>query len=212
MSQQISLKEAEDKVFRSVYNDGLWDVLLGCFMLIFALAPLLSTRLGDFWSSAVFLPFWALVALAIWLIRRQVVAPRLGVVKLGQAHKAKLARFNVVMLIVNSVALGLGVVVALRSGASGQTVSIVLGLILLAGFSVTAFLLGFGRLYLYGLLVGLSPVVGEWLYGNYGVPHHGFPITFGITAGIIALTGLVVFARLLRENPLPDQHPPVQDA
>ena len=58
MSQQISLREAERKAFRITHNDGLWDVLLGCYALMFVIAPYLSTSLGDFWSSAVFLPFW----------------------------------------------------------------------------------------------------------------------------------------------------------
>lgn len=58
MSQQISLKEAERKAFRSKYNDGLWDILLGCFFLMFAVAPYLSPTLGDFWSSVAFVPFW----------------------------------------------------------------------------------------------------------------------------------------------------------
>ena len=56
MSQKISLREAERKAFRSRYNDGLWDILLGCFFLMFVIAPYLSASLGDFWSSAVFLP------------------------------------------------------------------------------------------------------------------------------------------------------------
>lgn len=58
MSQQISLKDAERKVFRITYNHGLWDVFLGCFFLIFVIGPYLSSSLGDFWSSFVFLPFW----------------------------------------------------------------------------------------------------------------------------------------------------------
>ena len=68
MSQKISLKAAERKAFRTTYNDGLVDIFLGCFFLMFVIAPYLSASLGDFWSSAVFLPFWALVYLAIWLI------------------------------------------------------------------------------------------------------------------------------------------------
>jgi hypothetical protein len=205
VSQPRSLQEAERQVFRTVYQDGLWDLFLGCFMLLFALAPLLSVRLGDFWSSAVFLPFWGLVALGIWLVRKHVIAPRVGVVKFGQARKRKLLRFNLVMLAVNVVALVLGVIVALRSTVPGAPVPIVFGLILLAGFSFAAYFLDFRRLYVYGLLVGLAPLVGEWLYTNHNVSHHGLPITFGITSGIMILTGLVIFARLLRDNPPPEE-------
>jgi hypothetical protein len=212
MSQPVDLQEAERQVFRTTFADGLWDVMLGCFVLLFALAPLLSVSLGDFWSSVVFLPFWGLVALAVWLARRYVVAPRLGVVKFGPERKARLLQLNLVMLIVNAAALVLGIVAALRSPISGRAVTMVLGLLFLISFSIAAYLLDFRRLYIYGLLIWLSPLAGEWLYTHQGVAHHGFPVTFGITAGIMILTGLAIFARFLHDNPLPGQLPSSQDA
>jgi len=77
MSPQISLKDAERKVFQSTFADGLWDVLLGCwFPMQLAIAPFLSVSMGDFWSSAVFLPFWGAIYLVIWLVRKKVVIAR----------------------------------------------------------------------------------------------------------------------------------------
>jgi hypothetical protein len=58
MQEKISLKEAEKKAFKTSFDDGLWDILIGSFFLEFAIAPLISASLGDFWSSVVFLPFW----------------------------------------------------------------------------------------------------------------------------------------------------------
>lgn len=213
MSKQISLKEAEQRAFRASYDDGLWDVLLGCVVLMFAVAPFLSRSLGDFWSSAVFLPFWALAFVVIWLIRRRLVAPRTGVVKFGRARRARLMKFSILMLAVNVVAFALGLAAAMTFGrVSGLTTSIVFGLIVLIAFSLAAYFLDFGRLYVYGLLFGLAPVVGEWLYVNVNAPHHGFPITFGIVAGTMILTGLVVFVRLLRDNPVPVEGAPPESA
>jgi hypothetical protein len=213
MSQKISLKEAERKAFRTIYNDGLWDVFLGCFFLMFAIAPFLSPSLGDFWSSALFLPFWGLVFLVIRLIRKYVVTPRVGVVKYGQARRNRLMKFSVVMLMVNVVALILGFVAATSFGrVSGQMTTIIFGLIFLIGFSIAAYFLDFSRLYIYGLLVGLSPLVGEWLWSQGYATHHGFPITFGITAGIMILVGLSAFVRLLRDNPVPREGSPFEEA
>jgi hypothetical protein len=209
MSHQISLKEAERKVFSTAVNDGLWDILLGCFFLIFAVAPFLSAGLGDFWSSVVFLPFWGLVFLIVWLLRRHVVTPRVGVVKFGRARKTKLTQFTVVMLVANVIAFILGLVAALSFGrVPGQIYTMALGLLFLLGFSVAAYFLDFSRLYVYGLLVGLSFLVGEWLWARGLASHHGFPITFGTTAGIMILVGLAVFVRLLRRNPIPIGIPP----
>ena len=57
MTAEISLKEAERKVFKATFQDGMWDIFIGCIVLQFAIAPLLSSKLGDFWSSVIFLPF-----------------------------------------------------------------------------------------------------------------------------------------------------------
>jgi MFS family permease len=213
MFQKISLKEAERKAFKASFDDGLWDIFLGCFFLIFAIGPYLSPTLGDFWSSMVFLPFWGLVFLFILLIRKYVIKPRVGVVKFRHERKAKLMKFNVVMLIFNVFVLILGFVAALSFGSvPGQMLSIIFGLFLLIGFSIAAYFLDFGRLYIYGLLVGLSPLVGEWLWAHEYAAHHGFPITFGSAASIMILVGLVVFARLLRDNPVPIGEIPSDEA
>jgi hypothetical protein len=213
MSQKISLKEAERKAFRMAYNDGLWDIFLGCFFLTFVIVLYLGPILGDFWSSVAQLPFWALVYLAIWLIRRYVVTPRIGAVKFGLARKVKLRKFSVVMLVINVVALILGFVAALNFGSvPGQMIGIIFGMILLLGFNIAAYFLDFNRLYVYGLLLGLSPPVGEWLWAHGYATHHGFPITFGTSAGIMILVGLAVFVRLLHDNPVPIDGIPSEEA
>jgi hypothetical protein len=206
MSNPISLKEAERKVFKTSFDDGLWDIFLGCFFLMFAIAPLLSNRLGDFWSSVIFLPIWALVYLAIWLIRKHLVAARVGVVKFGPVRQARLAKFTLVMLIINLVALVLGILAAATFGiVPGQVYAIILGMILLIGFSLAAYFLDFTRLYLYGLLAFLAPLVGEWLFTHGYAAHHGYPVVFSLVSGIMILTGLIVFVRFLRENPIPSE-------
>jgi len=205
MSRQISLKEAERRAFQATHSDGLWDVMIGCFFLMFAIAPLLSVHLGDFWSSAVFLPFWALVYLAIVLLRRNVIAPRIGTARYGRSRQARIMKFSVAMLVVNLVALVLGILAALNIGRlSGQVMGILLGLILLVGFSTAAHVLDYPRLYLYALLLGFAGPLGEWLFARGLVSHHGYPAVFGSIAGLMILTGLALFLRLLRDNPLPD--------
>jgi hypothetical protein len=208
------LREAERKAFRTQYNDGLWDILLGCFFLMFVIAPYLSESLGDFWSSAVFLPFWGLVYLVVRLLRAHVVRPRIGEVAFGPVRRAKLMRFTLVMLIVNVVVLILGGILAaaFSQRLQGEVFGIVFGVFLLAGSSLAAYLLDFNRLLVYGLLAGLSPMVGEWLWDRGLVTHHGFPVTFGVTAGVMIVTGLVLFVRLILENPLPPEGIPSEGA
>lgn len=203
MSEKISLKAAERKVFRSTFEDGLWDVFIGCFMLMLAIAPLLSTTLGDFWSSAVFLPFWGLVYLIIWLVRKHVVAPRKGKVIFGTARQGKLRKFSLVMLVVNILAFILGALVAFNLvKIPGQALGSLLGLELLVGFSLAALVLDYRRLFLYGLMLFVAAPLGEWLWSDFGVSHHGYPIVFGTSSAIIILTGLVTFVQFIRNNPV----------
>jgi len=170
---------------------------------MFSIAPLLSPMLGDFWSSAIFAPFFGVLFLAIWLTRKYVVKPRTGVVKFGKQRIGRLKKFTFVMLIVNVVALILGFVAAFYFHAlSGQMIAIIFGLILLTAFSLTAYFLDYPRLYVYGLLLGIAPFVGEWLYSNHGASHHGFPITFGFISGVTFLAGLITFVRFLHKNPI----------
>ncbi len=213
MSQNISLKETERKVMATSYVDGLWDVFLGCVLLAFAFSPLLSSRLGDFWSSMIFLPFWWLVLVAIRRIRYHLVWPRLGTVVLGKARRVRLVKFNILMLVLNGFLLILGLLAAIYFGSpQGWLLAIILSLALLTGFTLTAWLLSYSRLYLYGILIGACPLVGEWLFLNQRASHHGYPLTFGIASGLIILIGIVIFIQFIRATPVPELETPPTEA
>lgn len=204
MEKKISLKETEREVYRRACSDGLWDVLVGCYFLTFAIAPFLSPSLGDFWSSALLLPICGVILFAIWLIRRHVITPRIGRVQFGPQRKGRLTRFSIVMLAFNVVVFVLSLLSAGSVGiTSRETMTMGFGFILLAGFSLAGYFLDFSRLYLYGLLLGISPPLGEWLFAQGRASHHGFPITFGTVSAVMIIVGLTLFVRLLRQNPLP---------
>jgi hypothetical protein len=199
---KISLKEAELKAFRISFEDGMLDVFLGSVVMMFAVAPLLGKSLGDFWASAVFLPFYGVVYLAILLIRKFVVTPRRGQVKPGPVRRKRLFKFTIIMLIINSVSLILGLIAALTfNKSSGAIMTGIFGLMVLMAFSAAAYFLDYPRLYVYGLICFIAPIVGQYLYENYGASHHGYPITYGITSGLMVIVGLITFIRFLIQNP-----------
>ena len=199
MSEPISLRETERKVFRTALNDGLIDVFLGCFFLMFVIAPYLSEHIGDFWSSAVFLPFWGLVWLIIRWARKNVIHPRLGTVKFGAARIAKLKSFNYIMLAINVLALILGIFAFSNFAEMPlSTYPIVLGVTSLIGFSLAGYFLDIPRFYGYGLLTATAPLIGEMLWQEGLASHHGYPITFGVLSGLMILIGLVLFIQVVR--------------
>ncbi len=199
------LKSFERKAYRSTYADGLWDVMLGSVVLLFALAPLLSEKLGDFWSSMIFLPFWGLIYLIIRLLRKNIVAPRLGIVTFGRERQQKIKKTTRIMLFANILILMIGIIAAVATGFfPPQWPIIIFSVIILLLFYIAAYLLDYPRLYFYGTLLFAAPLVGEWLYTNYGIAHHGFPLVFGISAGLILSIGGIQFFRMLTIAPATD--------
>lgn len=201
MNNQTSLKNLERDVFRTMTQDGILDIQIGSVLLIFAIAPLLSNTLGDFWSSVVFLPFWGLIFLALRMIRNNQLKPRIGQVEFGPYRVKRLKNLNLIILVFNLAAFGLGLlaffnVLVIPGGLP-------LSILLLIGFSLGGYMLESPRYYLYGVLSAIAPIIGEYLYNNHGFSHHGFPVVFGILAGGMILYGLYRMITVIRDFPLP---------
>jgi hypothetical protein len=171
MSENTNLKDIERKIFSSTFQDGTLDILIGSVILMFAIAPLLSNRLGDFWSSAIFLPFWGMIYMVIYLI----------LVLLG--------------------GFLVGIFFSYNPASSGWIIMFMFGLNVLLISSLAGYFLDLPRIYVYGFLVALAPIIGEWLYLKFKFAHHGFPIVFGIIAGTILITGFVYLLRVLSLPP-----------
>jgi hypothetical protein len=190
------LGQVERRAFRNAYDDGLWDVLVACFVAVLAVGPLLSESLGDFWSTAVFVPVWGGAFLLIRLIRRLVVTPRVGSVRIGDYRRRRLQRFTWLMLAINIIAFAGGLLVAV-SPSTGLAPVIIFCLIVLALASVAAYSLDTPRLFFYGVLLAACFPIGEWLFHEGYAEHHGFPVVFGLAALVIASIGVVRFVRML---------------
>lgn len=207
MKRDQDLRETEKKVFRSVVDDGLWDLVLASWISVLAIAPLLSVRMGDFWSSALMVPVVGVVFAIAWILRRRVVRPRVGVIRLGRERRARLRTFTVLMLAANVVFFVGGLVAAVVAPPTGWSVPIGFSIVALAIFSAAGFTLDFPRLYGYGLLLASAALIGEWLFREGYASHHGFPVCFGTVAIVMAVTGLVRFLSLARRTP-PDAADP----
>ncbi len=202
MTEKMSLKDLERKMYRVSSQDGILDIQIGIMLLIFVFPIYLSDTLGDFWSSMVFLPLWVFVISGFRAYRKNVIQPRVGKIQYGTYRKKRLKRLNIIILFFNVIALVLGVLVFYKfKELSDWVISAWFSIIILLGFSLAGYMLDFPRLYLYGLLISAAPVIGEYLYQNLGYSHHGFPVTFGFSSAVLVITGLTILIRLLMKYP-----------
>jgi hypothetical protein len=203
MSGKNVLEQAERKVFRASFEDGLIDFGIAAFTLMFAVAPLLSETMGDFWSSFVFLPFYGVLYLFLRWVRKRYVIPRTGTVTFGAERVAKLRRGGWVMLVLNVLFLVLGAITFFYPEAPDFMIALRFSAIMLILFSMAGYFYDLTQLYIYGVLCAAAIPVGEWLWLRGIASHHGFPIVFGTITAVIFLRGLVKFVRLMQtEIPL----------
>ncbi len=199
--RDADLNRVERSVFRAAADTGLWDVLIASFVAQWAVAPLLSRALGDFWSSAVFVPVWVAVYVVLRAVQSRVVAPRIGVVRLGAARRRRLGRFGVGMAVVCVLALAAGIVAALRSSSLGL-LRLVPVVVVLLGSATAAYVLATPRYFVYGVLFAAAPFAGEWLFRRGYVSNHGYPAAFGFIAAVIFIVGIARLSwRLARTRP-----------
>jgi hypothetical protein len=203
--EKFSLDQADRDVFRSAFEDGLVDIFMPSWVLMFVVGPYLSVYLGDFWSSAIFLPFWAIVIMVLFWIRKNLIRPRAGLVKYGVVRRKKLSAFTWIMLSLNVLFLLLSIFAFLNLGASGWIPAISFALMLLVFSSLAGYFLEVTRFYVYGLMMASGLFIGELLYQNFGFSHHGYPVVFGFSAGVIFLTGVYKLITFIQHNPLPSE-------
>jgi hypothetical protein len=212
MSQQISLKEAESRVFRlSQFQDGLWDILLGGEFVYLGFYNLFRERLGPVGNLMIFIGV-ILVLVTIYLAARKLyVSPRIGSVKFGMRQnkqKRKLwAATSLLVLLTSVVAILLttGVITTPVWQSAPQwlnefSVDIFFTVLIIGFFTVFAYVVGIARLHLYGWLIGLGNL-GSNMLGFYRGHVMNWPF---LVAGLtMIVVGAFMFARFLRDYPVP---------
>jgi hypothetical protein len=210
MSLNINLKELERKAWMSYFQDGLWDIYLGLLLLAMAVWALLSdVGFSESWGMALFIGLEVLAMLVLWVGKKVITVPRMGRVKFGPRRKAKLNWVRVVLLL--SVLVGAGVLVAGLAMRGNRLEQLSVAFLFPAAwvvnavvvFSLGAYFLDFSRLYLIGIMYAL-PVPLDIVFRKFSDIDLSF-LAFGAPAMVILIIGLVMFARFLREYPLPTE-------
>jgi len=188
MEEGISLKEIQRRVYMTFFQDGLWDIFLGLFILGWGLAIL---------TDLAYLPGVTFIGLyfAIWGVKKRLIYPRIGYARFSMTSRRRItARFVILGLAVMLV--GVMVAVLWGIGARPQWLAdyfpLVFNGILAAVVCFIAYWARVNRFYVYAVLIFLGAVFHMWL---------GVRWEFGFigAGGIILLIGLGVLVIFLRK-------------
>jgi len=190
MVEDISLKEIQRKVYMTFFQDGLWDIFLGLFILGWGLAIL---------TDATYLPGVTFIGLyfAIWGIKKRLTYPRIGYARFSETSRR---RITTKFIILGVAVLLVGVMVAVLWGTRTRPqwladyFPLIFNGILAAIVCFVAYWARAKRFYGYAVLIFLGAVFHLWL---------GIEWEFGFigAGGIILLTGLGVLIIFLRKYP-----------
>jgi hypothetical protein len=190
----IDIKELEKKAWKSTFQDGLWDIMLGLIFFIPAVTGLLKA--GDY----TLIPLYIVFILLFVTAKKRITVPRIGLVKFGEKRRKK--RHIVVFILTASVAFLTIMILMKKSSLLSGTVgiptgSIIVGINILVVFGLMAYFLNFGRLYLYAVLVGaVEPVSAVLEMKN--LIEGPYLIMFVISGGMI-ITGIILLVQFLRQ-------------
>lgn len=188
MVQNLDLKQLQRKAWMSYFEDGLWDISMGLWML--TVAVLLLT--GNVWST-----FMLLAAVLVMSVGKKLITtPRIGRVKFGSRRGVKHKKVMAVVGI-SVFALVWLLLALLRLHLPEVVLAPLFGICFALVFGLIAHYMDFGRLYAYGLLLAISLALIEALDNAVG------PTALALSGCIPLLIGLVMLVRFLWKYPKP---------
>jgi len=184
----IDTKKIQRKVYMTYFQDGVWDVVLGLFLLGWGFTVLFDLP----WvPGATFVAFfWLAIGL-----KQKITYPRIGYAKPAEQRKL-MAR----IIIAGAVTLLLGIMVFLLVLSNGMPqflhdyFELLFGTILAIVIGLIGYWWGIVHWYGYAGLVFILAAFNQWL----GL---SFELSFIIPGGVILLYGITIFARFFRKYP-----------
>jgi len=199
-------EKIERRVFTSFFQGGIIEAFTGIFLLQLGLPALFSrSGFGDLESALLALPIALILLIAVFLVRKFVIIPRLGHVKFLPERRRKLSKLIIVPIVTLIAGAIVGYIFAenpsLRHMFAAQIPFILIPIIV---FGAAAYFLDMKRLYVYGAIVGLVFPLGKSLE-TVIVSRGTLPATILFTAFVflgIATVFLVAFLRNYHEPEL----------
>lgn len=190
MRKDSELQTIQRRVYMTFFEDGVWDIFLGLFVLGWGLSIL---------TEGTYLPGILFVALyfTVWGIKKWLTYPRTGYVKFSSSSRRRItARF----LILGTAIFLLGVLTAVLWGIGTRPqwladyFPVLFNGMLAAVVCLAAYWAQINRFYYHAALIFLGGVLHVWLGINWEFGFIG-------AGGIIVLIGFVFLIRFLHKYP-----------
>ena len=192
MQENFDLNQVKKKVYLSYFKDGLWDTLLGLYLIGWGLS---------IWQDlvAVMGGMWVVIYFSVLGIKRAVVYPRSGYIKLNEARKQqmRMVTLGVVLFLLGLFGFG-----AFAFSTRPEWLDDYFMFLLITMMAVVIAILGYwwrvARWYAYALIVFAGAAAQQWL----DIP---LELGFFIPGGIIALYGVGLFIQFMKRYPKPNR-------
>ncbi|MFC1979200.1 hypothetical protein ACFLVP_04355 [Chloroflexota bacterium] len=200
MISTIDFKKIKHKVYSAYFADGLWDILLGLFIMAIPTYPILGVMSLICYIVGYFV---------VLTIRRRMTYPRIGYAKEpGNGRFPIMHRlvFVMVFILIGFSILRLFIAYSFFGPIGRLTLLWYFQNVIFAGaIAFVAYRYGVKRWYLYALWIFAGFTFGRrLLFPAFGrLENSAWPANFSfyITGGVILLSGVVIFVRFLRNNP-----------
>jgi len=202
MNAKTSLREVERRTYMSYHQDGLLDIFVGVYVLLFALGILLLT-VTEFSTWFVIPAIFPAIMVPIWIsAKKRITMPRIGYVKFGTRGANKLMAIFIGLMVA-----GLGTFMVLTFASRSQAWALTLrnliipnGMIIIgigaaAISSLFAYTMGLRRLYTYGILILVLFLAGHFIT----IPFGYLLLIIGL---VIIINGFVLLMQFIRKYPL----------
>jgi hypothetical protein len=211
MSTSLNLKEIERKAFRSVHQDGLWDIYIGG--IVMSMTVFANPDDGENFTSqrlVVYMLGMLVFGLFFWGGKKYLTTPRLGQVKFGAQRRRRSLTMAIILagivllqvLFVTGTALmrshpdwGRQLGLGLSDPDYGRLlVAAIAALFVGPSMLLIAFFTDFPRGYYIAFMLSLAVFALVWF---------GEAVYLIAASLLILIPGVVLFIRFLRQHPLP---------
>ena len=202
MNTKTSLREVEKRTYMAYHQDGLLDIFVGVYVLLFGSGISLMT-VTEFSTWFVIPAIFPALMVPIWVsAKKQITMPRIGYVKFGSRGANKLMAVFIGLMVAG---LGAFMVFSFSSSQAWALTlrnliisngMIIIGISAAAMSSLFGYTMGLNRLHAYGILTLVLFLAGHFI----AIPFGYILLAVGL---VIIINGFVLLTQFIRKYPLP---------